>query len=129
MLYTCHHYPKAHLFFEEGSTGTVASVIKSGRVQITKQQGDSEEVIAVLGPGEIFGEMALLGAETHTATARAIENTEVINISQAHLKSVLKKADPILKRIISLLVSRLKQATDSIAAEEPQTEAETSKRQ
>ena len=107
----------------------MASVIKSGRVQITKQQGDSEQVIAVLGPGEIFGEMALLGAETHTATARAIENTEVINISQAHLKSVLKKADPILKRIISLLVSRLKQATDSIVAEKPQTESEASKRQ
>ena len=71
-------------------------------------------MLAVLGPGEIFGEMALLGTHTRTATARAIEPTEIINVSRAHLLSRLQKADPILKRLTLSLVKRLRRTTASI---------------
>ena len=115
MLYSTRGYPKGHIFFEEGSPGTLASIIKSGYVEITKREGDQKQVLAVLGPGEIFGEMALLGTHTRTATARAIEPTEIINVSRAHLLSRLQKADPILKRLTLSLVKRLIPILDQYA--------------
>ena len=68
----------------------------------------------VFGAGEIFGEMALLGAQARTATARAIERTEVINISRAHLLNLLRNGDPILRHLVLSLVNRLKRTNAKI---------------
>ena len=45
MLYTGYRYPEGHIFFEEGLAGTVVHIVKSGRVEITKQRGNQEQVI------------------------------------------------------------------------------------
>jgi CRP-like cAMP-binding protein len=108
------HHVKGHIFFEEGSPGPLAYVIKSGQVEITKKQGNKEITIAMLGPAEIFGEMALLGAKERTATAIALANTEVISISQTRLLSFFRQSDPILKHVITSLINRLEMATTLI---------------
>ncbi len=114
MLYLSHRYPKGHLFFEEGDLGTLGYIVRAGRVRITKHRENQQLVLAILGKGEIFGEMALLGTETRTATAQAIEDTEVIPLSPANLAGVLHKTDPILRHLIGTLVTRLKRTTDAI---------------
>jgi len=48
------------VLFREGDRGQTMYVIRSGKVNISKRIGDSEITLAVLGPGEFFGEMALL---------------------------------------------------------------------
>ena len=110
-MYSVRHHPKGHIFFEEGSPGPLAYIIKSGQVEITKKQGNKEISIAMLGPGEIFGEMALLGSKARTATARALANTEVVSISQARLLSFFRRSDPILKHVVMSLINRLEMAT------------------
>ncbi|MCZ6676635.1 MAG: cyclic nucleotide-binding domain-containing protein [Candidatus Poribacteria bacterium] len=114
MYYSSHRYPAGHVFFEEGTAGTSAHIIKSGQVEIIIRQGDKEILIDVFGPGEIFGEMALLGTKTRTATARAIEQTAVINISRARLLNVLRHGDPILRHLVLTFVNRLKRANTKI---------------
>ena len=116
-MYSSHQYPKGHVFFEEGSEGISAYIIKSGRVEITTQQANKEIVIDTFGRGEIFGEMALLGAKIRTATARAIERIEVIDISRAHLLDLLKKMNPILKHIVLSLTKRIQHTTTSVYPE------------
>ena len=113
-MYSVRHHVKGHIFFEEGSPGPLAYVIKSGQVEITKKQGNKEITIAMLGPAEIFGEMALLGAKERTATAIALANTEVISISQTRLLSFFRQSDPILKHVITSLINRLEMATTLI---------------
>ena len=110
-MYSVRHHPKGHIFFEEGSPGPLAYIIKSGQVEITKKQGNKEITIAMLGPAEIFGEMALLGSKARTATARALANTEVVSISQARLLSFFRRSDPILKHVVMSLINRLEMAT------------------
>ena len=116
-MYSSNHYPEGHLFFAEGSSGNSAYIIKSGRVEITTEHGGREIVITVFGNGEIFGEMALLGTQTRTATARAIERTEVIEISRRHMLHLLREGHPILRNLVLTLVGRLQQATVSIPLE------------
>ena len=58
--------------------------------------------------------MVFLGTQARTATARAIERTEVINISRAHLLNLLRNSDPILRHLVLSLVNRLKRTNAKI---------------
>ena len=112
-----HHYPKGHIFFEEGDEGDSAYILKSGQVEIFTQQGNKEIVIAVFDRGALFGEMALLGAKTRTAGARVTERVEVIKVSRARLFDLLREEYPILKHIILRLITRLQETTVGVKAE------------
>ena len=62
------------LIVEEGHTGNGLYVVISGNVEAVKSMGtDREQVLNKLGPGEVFGEMALLGEWPRTATVRAVD--------------------------------------------------------
>ena len=56
--------PAGQMLFEEGSEGDIAYIVESGEVDIVKTSDNREILLAVRGPGEVFGEMALLLART-----------------------------------------------------------------
>src|SRR2546430_17715708 len=62
-------HPSGTVLFREGDRGQTMYVIRSGKVNISKRIGDSEITLAVLGAGEFFGEMALLGGLPRSAGA------------------------------------------------------------
>ena len=57
------------VLFREGETGTTMYVLQAGRVRITKSIKGEDKMLAILGPGEFFGEMAILNDKPRTATA------------------------------------------------------------
>ena len=57
------------VLFEEGQPGDFMYVVQSGEVEIRRQVGETERVLAVLPPGEFFGEMAILNGRPRSATA------------------------------------------------------------
>ena len=65
------------LIVGEGQPGTVAYIIETGCVEISCLHGGKRVVLAQLGPGELFGEMALIDEQVRSASARAIEPTVV----------------------------------------------------
>jgi CRP/FNR family cyclic AMP-dependent transcriptional regulator len=76
--------PAGTVLFEEGDDGSTMYVLQSGRVRITKGVGDEEKVLAILGPGEFFGEMAtvqdeakLLLIDAKTFEQMVVSNTEI----------------------------------------------------
>src|SRR5436190_23921530 len=75
--------PKDTVVFFENEEGDTFFVIVEGRIKVTILGDDGREVIlTVLGPGDFFGEMALLDNEPRSATAIAIEQTELITLSR-----------------------------------------------
>jgi MFS family permease len=62
--------------FEAGETGDSFYVVEEGRVEVL----DGESVVRTMGPGEGFGEIALLGNTTRTMTVRAVEETRLLGI-------------------------------------------------
>ena len=118
-MYSTHRYSEGYIFFQEGSSGTSAHIIKSGQVEIFQEQGNKSVVLATFGPGKIFGEMALLGAQTRTASPRAATRTEVITLSRARLLSLLRTGDPIFKHLVLTLVNRFKRTNLLIRPEKP----------
>jgi NADH:ubiquinone reductase (H+-translocating) len=65
------HYEPGEIVFEEGDTGDSLFMILAGRVEVLKRFGSEPEIIGTLGPGQYFGEMALLGRRPRSASARA----------------------------------------------------------
>ena len=57
------------MLFREGETGKEMFVLQSGKVAITKTVRDTEKILAMLGPGEFFGEMAIISNRPRNATA------------------------------------------------------------
>jgi NADH dehydrogenase len=66
------HYELGEMVFEEGDSGDSLYMILSGRVEVLKRVGGEQQVVRTLGPGEYFGEMALLGRHPRSAGTRAL---------------------------------------------------------
>ncbi|MBL8437910.1 MAG: cyclic nucleotide-binding domain-containing protein [Zoogloeaceae bacterium] len=78
-------FPAGTLVIREGDLGDKIYVIEAGRVEVVKALGDDERVLKVLGPGECFGEMALLDISPRSATVRAMEDCRALEIPAAAL--------------------------------------------
>jgi CRP/FNR family cyclic AMP-dependent transcriptional regulator len=70
--------PAGSVLFREGEAGQHMFVIQSGRIRITKNLPTGTRALAVLGPGEFFGEMAILNDKPRAATAEAIDDARVL---------------------------------------------------
>ncbi len=104
--------PPGSTIFEEGKPGECLLLIKSGNVEITKNGPGSERPIhlALRGPGEIIGEMAIIEDSTRFATARAIDAVKLLSVSKDNFKKLLKENPIIAYEIMSTLSSRLRQS-------------------
>lgn len=115
-------YPPGAPIFHEGDAGACAYLIERGRVEISKQSNGSQRLLAVLGPGELFGELAPIDGERRSATALAMCETEVIPISRAQLDDKIDEADPLVALLLRLILNRLRSvqhATDTGEDERP----------
>lgn len=101
-------FPKNTVLFCRGETRHCAYLIDKGRVHIYGSNSDDEEdhMLCALGPGEIFGEIALIDNTPRTATAITEEETEIFVIPRDALQGKLRGLDPIISLLISLLIER-----------------------
>ncbi|HVY48942.1 MAG TPA: Crp/Fnr family transcriptional regulator [Minicystis sp.] len=103
-------YPAGEVLFREGESGELMFVIQSGAVRITKEIGGEDKVLAVLGPGEFLGEMAILNGKPRTATAVVVEPTRCLVIEAKTLESMVARNAEIALRLIKKLAKRLDSA-------------------
>ncbi|HZP65716.1 MAG TPA: cyclic nucleotide-binding domain-containing protein [Rudaea sp.] len=98
-------FPAGTTVFKEGDAGTDMYIIESGQVDILTQ-ATSDEVISSLGPGDFFGEMAMLEDQPRYATALAKTATRVLRIERAAFADVLRQNVEIAVRIMRKMVAR-----------------------
>lgn len=93
---------------EEGHTGNGLYVIVSGRVEVVKSEGTGRaEVLATFGPGEPFGELALLGEWKRTATVRAIDETTCVGLDRWVFLAHMERQPAIAVKMVQFLAQRL----------------------
>lgn len=92
--------------FREGDPGDCAFVIESGTVAITYEHDGVAETIAQLGPGELFGEMALIDGRSRSASARAATDLRLRTVTFEHLNDRIGAADPMLRLLLKVMLSR-----------------------
>jgi EAL domain-containing protein (putative c-di-GMP-specific phosphodiesterase class I) len=101
-------FPPGTPVFREGEPGDCAYVIERGRVEITSLRSGRPVRLAVLGTRELFGEMALVDDQVRSATATAVEETEVVLVSRARVKAEIQRADPLLHLLLRVTLERLR---------------------
>lgn len=110
-------YKKNDLIIVEGDNSNNAYIIKSGKVKIfLSDEYGKEIVLAELKTGEYFGEMALIDKDERSASAIAMEYTEVTVISQKSFRECLQSNPEISERIMLGLVRRLREANKKISS-------------
>jgi len=103
-------YQAGDVLFREGESGELMFVIQSGAVRITKEIGGEDKVLAVLGPGEFLGELAILNGKPRTATATVVDTARCLVIDAKTLEAMVAKNAEIALRLIKKLAKRLDSA-------------------
>ena len=110
-----HTYSKGKIIFEEGALGEIAYILKTGSIEISVEGAEGKLVLAQLHPGAIFGEMALLLKKNkRTATAVALEDSEVIAIYKNYFLEYLKDSPVVIVTLLTGLIERLQETTSRL---------------
>lgn len=107
-------YEEGAVLFREGDPGDVMYVIQTGSVEIRRTVGDHERVLAVLPPGEFFGEMAIINEKPRSATAIVREPSRLLVIEGRTFEAMLRGRVEIAVRMIKTLAGRLERANQQI---------------
>lgn len=104
------------VLFREGDIPRGAFLIECGKIEIIRNEGSANEVkLAVLGSGEIVGEMGLIDGAPRSATARAIETATVTALDEYAFEQLIARAEPGLAAIVRVLMKRLRAADDALS--------------
>ena len=110
-------FSPGELIVEEGHTGNGMYVVLSGEVEVVKgTKAANQQVLAKLGKGEVFGEMALLGEWPRTASVRALEDVECLGIDRWVFLAQLERQPQLAINLLLILAKRLRD-TDAQLAE------------
>ncbi|OQY45696.1 MAG: hypothetical protein B6242_09655 [Anaerolineaceae bacterium 4572_78] len=113
-------YTQRDIIFQEGDIGSTMYIIWSGRVAIIKGDFNNPLVFGEFGPGDIFGEMALLESEPRSASIVALDKVDTLEISRRGFEWTMKHNPSIGFELIRILSSRLRIA-DSIHEQKAHT--------
>jgi CRP-like cAMP-binding protein len=100
--------------FQEGAAAREAFLLQEGRVRLLKRVAMADRSLAVLKPGDLFGEGALLDGTTYGSTAVALTEGVVLALDRATFRALLEQHPQVAARAIDQLVRRLRDAEDQI---------------
>jgi CRP/FNR family cyclic AMP-dependent transcriptional regulator len=109
-----HVIPAGTVIFREGDEGNEMFIIQEGKVKISKSIGNKDHVLAILGKGDFFGEMAIVNRIRRTATAQTVTDTHLLAFDRQGFRSMIEKNSKIAMNIIDKLCRRLQQANMQI---------------
>ncbi len=107
-IFTMREYPKHTAIFEAGDFPRSVYLVKRGHVRIGRLTADGKEItVAILGPGDLFGEEALFGSQGRATVATAMDETLVCISSADDLFAVLSESPSIALNVAKMLNDRL----------------------
>jgi CRP-like cAMP-binding protein len=108
-------YGKEKMILIEESAGETFFLISEGTVKITRMSDDGREVIlAILGEGDFFGEMALLDGEGRSANVVALEDAEVLTLQRSDFLDILERFPKIAIHLLKELTTRIRHSDQQI---------------
>jgi CRP/FNR family transcriptional regulator len=107
---------RGHVVFREGDPGDRLFVVVDGKVKISRASADGREnLLAVLGPGEMFGELSLFDPGPRTATASALTETTLASLDHDDLRPVLLERPHVAVHLLQALAQRLRRTNEAMA--------------
>jgi CRP-like cAMP-binding protein len=115
-------FEPGEVVFKEGDQGSTCYIVRSGRARAIREHPDGRSItLAHFGPGDIFGEMAMLDGERRSATVETTEGTEAIAILSTDMHRLLREYPDISVKLIASLGQRLRDTNERLARQSFQT--------
>jgi CRP/FNR family transcriptional regulator len=107
---------RGDVLFHEGDQGDTLYVIAEGKVKLGRTSPDGREnLVAILGPGEMFGELSLFDPGPRTMTATALAETQLLGLKHQSLTALLSGRPEVAKSLLAALAQRLRRTNAHLA--------------
>lgn len=107
-------YGKDTVVCRQGEPGDTLYVIQSGAVEISRLQDGREVVLAILGPGDFFGEMALVDEKPRSATATTIGPTRLLALTRESFLARVRQDPGVVLHLLKALSRRIEETTKQL---------------
>jgi CRP/FNR family cyclic AMP-dependent transcriptional regulator len=108
-------YEPGAVIVEEGQGGIAFFVLTSGQAVVTRTGKDGQvHELRKIGPGGVFGEMALFTDRRRSATVKAVEATECLALHKLEFRDELRRNPEVALRLLDTLAARLSQEYDQL---------------
>ena len=111
-------FRRAETIFHQGDPGDALHVVRSGSVRIVlpSPSGREDAILVTLGPGEFFGELAILDGRPHSATVIAAEPTETLVLRRDAFDRLLDEQPVMARALLAALADELRRLTGHVEA-------------
>jgi len=107
---------RGELLFHEGDPGDSLYVVLRGKIKLGRTSGDGREnLVAVLGPGEMFGELSLFDPGPRSAGATALVDSTLLGLSSDELTPWLATRPDVARALLRAIARRLRRTNDSMS--------------
>jgi CRP-like cAMP-binding protein len=106
---------KGSVLFAEGDEGDQLYVIAEGKLKLGTSSGDGREnLLSILGPGEMFGELSLFDPGPRTSTATAVTDAKLLSLGQEKLLPWLAENPKVSLQLLARLAQRLRRTNEAV---------------
>ncbi len=115
-------YPSGVRVFHEGDTSDACYVVRSGMLRVSREHTDGRAIaLATLGPGDLFGELAMLDGEARSASVETLSDCELLALAATDMKALMRGNSEITVKLVVALTRRLREANERISRQSFQT--------
>jgi len=115
-------FPAGTRVFHEGDDSDACYIVKEGSFRVTREHSDGRAItLATLGPGEIFGELAMLDGDQRSASAEALTDGDLLALPANDVRALLARHPEISLKLVAGLVRRLRAANVRLSRQSFQT--------
>jgi CRP-like cAMP-binding protein len=115
-------YPKGVRVFHEGDHSDACYIVRTGDLRVTREHSDGRAIaLATLGPGDIFGELAMLDGGTRSASVETLTDAELLALPASDVRRVIAAHGDIAAKLIVAITRRLRETNERVARQSFQT--------
>ncbi|HJT03520.1 MAG TPA: Crp/Fnr family transcriptional regulator [Pseudonocardiaceae bacterium] len=109
-------FPRAHVIFAEGELGDRLYIVLSGKVKIGRRSPDGREnLLAVFGPSDMFGELSIFDPGPRTSTATTVTEVQAVTMDRTALREWIAKRPEIAEQLLRVIARRLRRTNNMLA--------------
>ena len=111
-----HDYTRGESVFTEGEQGDSLFIVLTGKVKVGRRAADGREnMLSVMGPSDMFGELSLFDPGPRTATATVLTDARLASLAHSALRPWLNDRPEIAEQLLRVLARRLRRTNDALA--------------
>ena len=115
-------FPKGVRVFHEGDHSDACYIVREGDLRVTREHSDGRAIaLATLGPGDFFGELAMIDGGTRSASVETLSDAQLLALPGSDVRRVISDHGDIAAKLIVAIARRLRETNERVARQSFQT--------